>query len=246
MKPQSIFAVLVAGMVSTSAWSGSFTVGVEATEYMPIYKGDAGAYTGYARELLDAFGASAGHTFTYRPTPIARLYDEFLVKKSVDFKFPDNVFWATDAKKGMKIVYSSGLVSVTEGLLVQPANKGKGLGSIGKIATIRGFTPYPYLDQIKAKKILVSEVDSPEAALNMANAGRVNGVYMGAIPANYILTEVMKKPGALVFDETLPVSRNDFTLSSLTHPEVIKQMDEFLVKEKDRVAKLKAKYKIAE
>ena len=56
----------------------------------------------------------------------------------------------------------------------------------------------------------------------------------------------MKKPGVLVLDDALPKSVNDFSLSSIGHPEVVKQMDEFLVKEKDLVLKLKAKHKIVE
>lgn len=244
MKRLSLLAAALACILSTSAWSGSFTVGVEATDYLPIYKGDAGGYTGYARELLDAFAAKSGHTFSYKPMPVARLFDEFAVQKSLDFKFPDNAYWGGDAKKGVRVVYSKGLIAVTEGLMVLPANKGK--ASVAKIATIRGFTPYSYLDQINAKKITVSEVNTPDAALNMAEAGRVDGVYMAQITASYILAEVMKKPGALVFDDKLPSSKNDFSLSTIAHPEVVKQMDEFLVKEKDTVARLKAKYRIVE
>ena len=35
-------------------------------------------------------------------------------------------------------------------------------------------------------------------------------------------------------------------MSTIAHPDVIKQLDEFLVKDKDLVAQLKAKYKIVE
>jgi ABC-type amino acid transport substrate-binding protein len=224
-------------------WAGNYTIGVEATDYLPISKGDAGAYSGYARELLDAFGAKYGHTFTYRPVPVARLYDEFLVKKSVDFKFPDNGYWAGDAKKGMTLHYSKGLVSVTDGTLVLAANKGKA-SSISKLGTLRGFTPFPYLDAIKDKKVSVTEANSADAAISMVEAGRVEGVYMGVLAANYVMSEVMKKPGVLVFDDKLPKSTGDFSLSTLAHPDVIKQMDEFLVKEKSTVDKLKVKYKI--
>jgi ABC-type amino acid transport substrate-binding protein len=244
MKRRSICAALITSVVTSTAWAGSFTVGVEATDYLPISKGDAGGYSGYAREVLDAFASKYGHTFTYKPMPVARLFDEFAVQKSLDFKFPDNAYWGGDAKKGVSIVYSKGLVSVTEGLMVLPENKAK--TSVTKIVTIRGFTPYPYLDQINAKKIAVSEVNAPEAALNMVEAGRVDGVYMGQLTATYILAEVMKKPGVLVFGDKLPNSKNDFSLSTIARPEVIKQMDEFLVKEKDTVAKIKAKYKITE
>lgn len=37
---------------------------------------------------------------------------------------------------------------------------------------------------------------------------------------------------SLVLDEAIPKSTNDFSLSSISHPKVVKQMDEFLVKEK--------------
>lgn len=246
MKSQYIFGAVLSAFVMHTANAANFTIGVEGTDYMPISKGDAGGYSGYARELLDAFAAKAGHTFVYKPMPVARLIDEFATQKALDFKFPDNAYWAGDAKKGLNVVYSKGLVSVTEGLMVLPANKGKGAASVTKIATLRGFTPFPYLDSIKAKKIAVTEVNAADAAISMGEAGRVDGVYLGVIAANYILTEVVKKPGALVYDASLPNSTNDFSMSTLAHPEVIRQLDEFLVKEKDTVSRIKAKYKIVE
>jgi polar amino acid transport system substrate-binding protein len=53
-------------------------------------KGIGGNYAGYARDVLDTFAAQYGHTFSYKPMPVARLWDEYLVQKSVDIKFPDN------------------------------------------------------------------------------------------------------------------------------------------------------------
>ena len=246
MKKSTVFAALAVCVLSSSAWSGNYTVGVEATDYMPISKGDDGKYSGYAKELLDTFASKNGHKFTYTPLPVARLIDEFAVKKSLDFKFPDNAYWAKEVKKDAKIVYSQSAISVTEGLMVLPANKGKGLDSIKKLGTVRGFTPWPYMDQIKSKKIILSEANTPEAAINMCEAGRVDAVYGSQIVSNYIMTDMLKKPGVLVFDDKMPSTKSDFSLSSIAHPDVIKQFDEFLAKDKDTVAKLKAKYKIVE
>ena len=246
MQRNCLISAVFVTLLSPCVWAGNFTVGVENTDYMPISKAEGGNYSGYARDVLDAFAAKAGHKFTYKPLPVKRLLDEFAVEKSLDFKFPDNAYWAADVKKGLNIRYSKGVVAVTEGLLVLPANKGKGAGSITKIATVRGFTPFPYLDQIKANKIGLSEVNTAEAALTMGETGRVEGVYLGTLAANYTMVETLKKPGVLVFDPGLPNSTNDFSLSTISQPDVIKQLDEFLVKEKDTVAKLKAKYKIVE
>jgi ABC-type amino acid transport substrate-binding protein len=238
------FFVTVLGLcMSAGALAGDFKIGVEATDYLPMYKGDSGEYSGFGRELLDAFGQKYGHKFTYVPVPVARLYDEFLVKKSVDFKFPDNSFWAGDAKKGLNVSYSKGLVNVIDGALVLPANKGK-KAALATLVTVRGFTPYPYLDAIKTGKTKVTEVTSPEQAIKMVQSGQTEAAYLGVVAAEYIMNDKMKTPGALVFDDKLPSSANDFVMSSLTQPGVLKQLDEFLVKEKAIVEKIKAKYKI--
>lgn len=125
-----------------------------------------------------------------------------------------------------------------------PANKGKKSG-VSKMATLRGFTPFPYLDAIAAKKIAVTEVNTAEAALQMGAAGRVDGVYLGVLSAQYGMS-LLKTPDMLVFDPNLPNSTNDFSLSSISHPEVVKQMDDFLTSDKALVKKLKDKYKIAD
>jgi ABC-type amino acid transport substrate-binding protein len=240
----TIMAIGLGVAASVGAHAAEFKIGVEATDYMPISKGDAGEYSGYAREVLDAFAVKYGHKFTYVSVPVARLYDEFLVKKSVDFKFPDNGFWASDAKKGITLTYSKGLLSVIDGSMVLPANKGK-KASITNLVTVRGFTPFPYLDSIKAGKVSVTEVTGPDQALKMVASGQSEAAYLGVMAANYIMEGRLNMPGALVLDDKLPSSTNDFVVSTIAHPNVIKQLDEFLTKEKATVEKLKAKYKIA-
>ena len=246
MKKSTILAMLTACLLSSPAFSGNYKIGVENTDYLPVSRGDTATYSGYAREFLDAFGKKYGHTFSYYPYPMVTLFDEFAIKKSLDFKFPDNPYWVADAKKGLKIVYSKSIVLVTEGLFVLPSEKGKGLANVTKISTLRGFTPWPYMDQIKSKKIEVMEVNYAGASINIGADRRVDGVYMGVMAANYVMNEVLRRPGVLVYDDSLPNSKSEFSMSTIAHPEVIKQLDEFLVKEKSFVDKLKAKYKIVE
>ena len=246
MKKMTILAMLAACLLSSHAFSRSFTVGVQDTDYRPIFRGDQPQYSGYARELLDTFAAKHGYTFSYRPFPSVNLYQEFVVNKSLDFKFPDNPNWSQDIKKGVNIVYSKGILVVTQGLMVSPENKGKGVENISKMVTLRGFTPFPFMEQIKSKKIDVMEVNYAGAAINIVASGRVDGAYMGVMAANYVMSETLNKKGLLVFDDTLPHANADFSLSSIAHPDVIQQFNEFLVKEKDALTKLKAKYKIVE
>ena len=244
LTPRKTLCVL-ALLASPLAWAGNYTVGVEAADQLPVYKGDTGSYSGYSRELLDAFAARYGHTFTYKAYPAGRLLEEFGVARSVDFRYPDNPLWSTGAKKGLSIHYSQGLVPVTEGLLVPPERKGQKMAAVGKIAAVRGFTPVPYLEAIRSNKIEVAQVNSPEAGIGMAESGRVDGVYLSVLTANHVMESKLKKPGVVVFDSGLPNTVGDFALSTIAHPEVIAQLNEFLAKEKDLVARLKAKYGIA-
>ena len=128
--------------------------------------------------------------------------------------------------------------------MVLPQNKGK--GSITNLVTIRGFTPYPHLDQINSKNVTLREENVPTAAIHMVVAGHAEGAYLSTAVADRLMAEVIKKPGILVFDDQLPYTKNEYTLSSINHPELIKQFNEYLVKEKNSVAKLKAKYRIVE
>ena len=239
------FLILFVGLLSSAAWSDTLTIGVEEMDYLPVSSGEGGNYRGYSRELLDTFGAKYGHTFTYKPMPVARLFEEMFIKKTLDLKYPDDPHWVADRKKGLSITYSKKIVGVTDGLLVLPANQGKGR-PVTKIVTIRGFTPYPYLDQIKAGKITLTEVNTAKAAIAMVAAGRVDGVYLGVMAANYIMDEGTNKSRVLIYDDKLPKGVNSYSMSTLSRPDVIKQMDEFLVKFKDTVTQLKTKYKIVE
>ena len=231
-------------LVPLQVCAKKLTVGVEESDYLPIYKGAGKDYVGYARELLDDFAAKYGHSLTYSVMPVLRLHYEFARNKTVDIKFPDNPYWAEGIKQGEKIAYSRGVITVTEGLLVLPSARGR--AGVGTIVTMRGFTPYPYLKQIEQKSLAVIEANSPEAAIGMVAVGRGDAVYLGVITANHLMEEVMKRPGMLVFDDKLPSTKSVFSLSSILHPDVIKQFDEYLVKDKSAIARLKAKYKIVD
>ena len=109
-----------------SAGKREMEAAYDATDYLPIYKGDGSSYTGYARRLLDSFASKSGHTFTYKALPVTRLHIEFAARETRDLKFPDNPHWSCDVKKDTKTYYSKGTVSVVEGLMLLPTNKGKG------------------------------------------------------------------------------------------------------------------------
>lgn len=225
-----------------NAYADTFKIGVEEINYFPHYMANHGEYTGYARELLDAFAAQNGYKFEYVILPIKRLSATYFDEQLLDFKFPDNPNWMPGLREGKNVYYSDTVISVTEGLMVLPKNKGKGLGAIKNIGTIIGFTPRPYQEQINNGSIKVYENPSFDGLIRQALIGRVDAAYIDIEVGSSILDRTFKLPGQLVFDPDLPHVLSRFSLSSIAHPDVIRQFNDFLTKEKTLQSTLKEKY----
>ena len=245
-----VTALLCAAFIGSAA-ADSFVVGVEEIDYYPLHSYANGKFSGYGRDLLDAFAKQSGHSFTYMPLPVSRLFHTFLNENSIDFKYPDNPHWQADMKKGKSVLYSDPVVNVSEGLLVKPEKIDQlSEASLQAIVTMRGFTPWPF-DQTMRQKInngtiRVYQEDSFSKVIALGMTGHYDAVYASPIVINYYLDVVIHKPGALVFDKKLPFESNDFSLSSIRQGEVIKQFNEFLEKNQSLVMELKRKYRLTD
>ncbi|MBF0442572.1 MAG: transporter substrate-binding domain-containing protein [Oligoflexales bacterium] len=238
------FILMAFCLICGSAFSKNktFTIGVEDIDYYPHYKSEKGVYSGYAEEVLTKFAKSRGYDFKYVPLPVTRLFRNFLTTQEVDFKYPDNPYWSAEMRKS-KVYYSKSVVDYKEGVAVLPKNQGKGLTSLKKMGIVHGFTAFEYLDKIKAGEIKVEENDSFSGLLQQAVRERIDGAYSEVGVLNYFNKEVFKKP-VLVFDDSLPHLQSSFFLSSIKYPEVIEEMNKFLVEEKKFVEEMKRKYSL--
>jgi len=235
-----LLLILCAGHVYAA--STTFKIGVEDIDYYPHYAVRQGQYVGYARDLLDAFAAHNGYQFEYVILPVKRLYSAFLVDRSVDFKFPDNPHWTPDQRAGIPVYYSSSVINVTEGLMVLPENEGRSLSSVKDIGTILGFTAWPYLAEVNRGAIKVHENPNFEGLLRQVLSGRVDGAYINIEVANNLIGDKLKMTGRLVFDPNLPYASSTFSLSTIQHPDIIEQFNDFLIKESALQAQLRDKY----
>lgn len=225
----------------------TFTVGVENLQYYPLHTTDrANEYSGYAREVLDAFARQQGYNFLYVPLPINRLYAAFLREQTLDFKYPDHPKWREELRQSLKVSYSGVVVTSEEGAMVLPKNKGRPLSQIHSMGTVLGFTPWPYLPAIESKAIVLTTSNSFDGLLRHALAEHLDAIYINVDVANYLLSTDLKAPGGLLFDPGLPHARSDFRLSTLRHEDVVEQFSQFLLREQALLQQLRAKYKIAE
>lgn len=235
---KSIFLSIVSLLFSTQVLAQNFTVGVEELDYLPFYTSNGGAYKGAAKEIMDAFAKKKGYSFSYKAMPINRLLQSML-SGEVDFKFPDNDYWAKDAKAAAKVVYSGPVFETQEGAMVLP--KRKDATEIKTLGTIMGFTAFPFLDAIKSKKIELSENPEMDNLIKQALNERVDGIFLNVDVANYRLKE-MGKVGALVLAEKLPSDKTDFKMSSVKNPKIVAEFSEFLKSDAAAVAEIKAKF----
>lgn len=232
----------VAFVLSTSLQAQTFKVGVELQPYMPYSNVEDGRYLGYGRELLDAFAAHSGHEFVYQPLPVRRLLSDFLQGR-VDFKYPDNPRWNADIKAGHSIHYSHTAAPAIDGVMVKPQYQGQGQQRIRRLGTQRGFTPWPYLDDIQAGHILLIQANQIDSLLAMALNDRVDAVYLNPQVVAHQLG-LMGKSGALVFDPALDYLDDHYFLSSIQHPEVIEQFNAFLREQAEWIETLKLRHGI--
>lgn len=223
----------------------TFTIGVELQPYLPYSSVQNGQYLGYGRDLLDAFAAYQGHQFIYRPLPVRRLLNDFLDGR-VDFKYPDNPRWNAEQKKGYAVHLSQAATPAIDGVLVKPQYLGQGKARIRLLGTQRGFTPWPYLADIQAGRIILIQANQIDSLLAMALSDRVDGVYLNPQVVKHQLRSKGKSGDALVFDPKLAYQDDYYFLSSIKHPEVIEQFNAFLSSQAELVQALRRRHGILE
>ncbi|MFZ6741985.1 substrate-binding periplasmic protein [Undibacterium sp. JH2W] len=223
----------------------TFVIGVEDFDYYPLHSMSRGSeFTGFARDVLDAFAHEHGYTFVYQPLPINRLFAVFFEKNTLDFKYPDNPHWQTERRQGVRLSYSTPLVVSEEGALVLPSHKGRSLLHIKTMGTMLGFTPWPYLSFINDKSVTLVIDDNFDSLLRQAIGGHIDVVYMNVDVAKYRLETQLKEPQGLVFDLDLPHAASDFSLSTRQHHEIIRQLNLFLQRQPLLLPRLREKYHI--
>jgi polar amino acid transport system substrate-binding protein len=116
---------------------------------------------------------------------------------------------------------------------------GAGAGRIKVLGTVAGFTPFAWLDAVKAGKVQVKETLKMEPLLKQAVMKRLDGAYVSVAVANHYLDRVLAMPGALVFDPALPHSRGQYSLSTTTRPELIAEFNAWLAANQTLVSDIK-------
>jgi polar amino acid transport system substrate-binding protein len=216
-----------------------FTVGVEDYEhFLPYSEFKAGVYGGLGKAIIDAFGKEYGYTFEYHAYPLKRR-DRLFTDGKLDFAFPDNPHWVRDLKKGKKFAYAP-MLDFTDGVLVRPEDKGKGVAHLKLLGIPLGFSPYPYQTLIDAGKIKVIEASAYDQLYKKIVLKHMDGAYMNVRIAEHYFSEIQKYDQApVVFDPDLPHASDYWHFSSGKYPEVIAQFQKFMSTRQGLINQLK-------
>ncbi|QDQ26994.1 amino acid ABC transporter substrate-binding protein [Chitinimonas arctica] len=241
--PRLLTATLLACFhVAALADDKTFTVGVEDyPNFLPYSAYQDNIYSGLGKDILDAFAKQHGYTFKYEVYPLKRR-DRLFTQGKLDFAFPDNPNWVADLKKNLKISYAP-MLEFTDGVLVRPENKGKGLARLKILGVPLGFTPYPYQQLMSTGSMRLEETLQYDSLYQKLVADRVDGAYMNTRIARYYWSQIKKYEQApVVYDPDLPHASGFWCFSSSKHPAIIEKFKQFLLNNKGKIDELKSSY----
>lgn len=222
-----------------------YTVAVQDIDYYPIYRADpiTDSYSGYARELMDAFARHQGIRFEYQVRPIRRMTREFLASH-FDFALPDNPQWDRAAKEGLTIHYSKPLLTFEDAVFVPKSLQNMPLEEMTDYGTIHGFTPWKFQDLLDSGQVELKIASKPDNLIRMAIAGRVTAFNLAVPVAQYHFRELGIEERFVAAPNLMPQKESHYHFSTLKHPELIDAFDLFLQNHQTEVTELLQKYRL--
>lgn len=237
------FFIIIISIFSFSFISASeiYKIGVEDISYYPHYVYENGDYRGFGADILKDFAKSKGYIFEFVPKPIVRLVKDY-VDGEVDFVYPDNAYWSSEAKEGMIITYSNPVAGYIDGVMVLPENSDQ--TTIENLGIVIGFTPFEYLNAINKGDVKLVKNPSLIGLVQQGIKGRVEGIYGNIDIIDYILKERLNHPNMLVFNQNLPYTKSHYHLSTIKYPKIIEEFNQYLQENSQKINELREQYGI--
>jgi len=240
-----ILTLLMNGTVVAEQSPVPISVGVANINYYPHHFFDDTQSDGYIHDLLKEFERNSNYQIIYVPLPIKRLKQRFFEKMNIDILYPYNPNWHKKQGKNSGLIYSEPIVGIIGGTMVLKENVGRGLSAFRLLGVPRGFTPIEWFKLQQQNKVDIVEVATAKDALNMVLKGRVDGADVEYNVAKHLLSR-MNLNGRLTIDPDLPYSLVNFHLVTLNKKQFIKDLNQFMVLNQDKIQAIKSRYELKE
>lgn len=231
------------GLSISSLHAKEIVVGIEDINYYPHYDFSGAQPRGYFFELMRLFSQKSGHDLRFQKLPVKRLY--LAAKDEVDLVYPDNPRWQQYLYKSYPKTYSDPVIHTLGSTMVRPENRQLSVARVNSLAIIHGFAPSRWLELKKIYSFKIVEAQDVPAALGLLLKNRVDAAVVEYNVAQAYLAEHQKR-GALVAGEQLPFTDVPFLLSTVNHPELIAEFNQFLKTERVAIQALKDKFALVE
>ena len=208
---------------------------MENIKYYPLYEYKGGEtdrkFLGVCGDIFYDFSDQSKFQFKVKALPVVRLFKHFCDGK-VDLKFPDNKNWGGDFKKGKTVIYSDPIVQYIDGVLTLKGKQDLKHQDLKKLGTVRGFTPWDYIGDIKEKNIELHEGSSLGQLLQMLKKERIDGIYGNVAVCFH---EANKINIDIAFCKQLPHTKDNYHLSTIEHPEIIEEFNAYLKNNQSKI-----------
>lgn len=223
-----------------SAENDTYYIAVSDDNFLPYTWIEDGIFHGADRAVLDAFAKQQQIKLIYLPLPRLRAL-ELMKDGTVDLIYPDDHYWAFDAKQGMAIEYSNYGMSNQAGFfrlretLCDP--------NFSIIGSQHGWMPDDYRDKVESGEVSLHRFATLDQLLEAGRTGQVEAIFS----ERYILgAHIQRQPRyqELEFCESLPSSIGKFRLSTIKHPEVLVKFNQFLRTSPDVIEQIRKRYRL--
>lgn len=224
-----------------------YLIGVEDLSYYPFYDFSAKQLdqNSFTKELLTRFFKHKDYKFKFVSLPVKR-FDKWFAQANIDFKFPDNARWRSQDSKKLNVKYSKSVLHLTSGSYVLKKNKNVPQQAIKRLGTMYGFYPTLWLERVQNNSIEIVELNSAFSLVKHLLHGNVDAINIEKNVINYVLKLMGETEDSIVLNKKIKYERYAFHFSSILHPEIIQEFDQFLNTHSEQIAELKNKYGIIE
>ncbi|MCU7555303.1 transporter substrate-binding domain-containing protein [Alteromonas sp. ASW11-19] len=223
---------LISLTVSASA-ERVYRVGVEDVDYYPVLDFVHSPPRGVVKNVLDSFAEQTGVKFEYIPLPIQR-FNSWYDTGRIDFRVPDNPRWSLTSQPSL--IYSVPFLNLCEVLVVKAENRKMSPDNVTRIGTLMGFTPSTYWNQkMESGAVRLVPDRSLKVLTRMLLNDMVSGLDLDLASIHYQLKTLSLPPDLVAPLETVENPTISYRMSTLNHPEIIRQFNQFMARNKDKL-----------
>ncbi|MDX1917408.1 MAG: hypothetical protein SFT68_05450 [Rickettsiaceae bacterium] len=205
-----------------------YTVGIEEDQKYPFYYIYDKEFKGRVRNLLDSFAKAYNIKFIYQISNRISLQED-LIKKKIDFKFPDNPSWNLgDKNNNPEIIYSNPFTHNIDAIFVnKDFKRGDKKKLINNFGLVNDIILRDLDKRTKAGNVKVIKSDCCADLVIMLARNQLDAIFCDLDVVKYLIKNSSLKD-EVVFNADLPFIDGFSYLSTISHEDIIRSFDIWL------------------